>query len=112
MSLSGHKIELIILHDTASGRRKLRRCVSVSHGSGAPKQQVGIPSITFSDSSSHDGKGKTTIQPMERTMKARKIPKTDSIEELARFWDTHDLTDFEDQLEDISEPVFERKRET
>jgi predicted DNA binding CopG/RHH family protein len=49
---------------------------------------------------------------MERTMKARKIPKTDSIEELARFWNTHDLTDFEDQLEDVSEPVFERKRET
>ena len=45
-------------------------------------------------------------------MKARKIPKTDSIEELARFWDTHDLTDFEDQLEDVSEPVFERKRKT
>jgi predicted DNA binding CopG/RHH family protein len=64
-----------------------------------------------SDSPSYDGKGKTTIQPMERTMKARKIPKTDSIEELARFWDTHDLTDFEDQLEDVSEPVFERKRE-
>jgi hypothetical protein len=45
-------------------------------------------------------------------MKARKIPKTDSIGELARFWDTHDLADFEDQLEDVSEPVFERKRET
>jgi hypothetical protein len=38
-------------------------------------------------------------------MKARKIPKTDSIEELARFWDTHDLTDFEDQLEDVSERI-------
>ena len=45
-------------------------------------------------------------------MKARKIPKTDSIEELARFWDTHDLTDFEEQLDDVSERVFERKRET
>lgn len=45
-------------------------------------------------------------------MKARKIPKTDSIEELARFWDTHDLTDFETQLEDISEPVFKQKSET
>jgi len=62
--------------------------------------------------SNSDGKGKTTIQPMERTMKARKIPKTDSIKELARFWDTHDLTDFENQLEDVSECVFERKRET
>lgn len=41
-------------------------------------------------------------------MKSRKLPQTDSIEKLARFWDTHDLTDFEDQLEEVSEPVFER----
>jgi len=37
------------------------------------------------------------------------MPQTDSIEELARFWDTHDLTDFGDQLEEVSEPVFERE---
>lgn len=36
------------------------------------------------------------------------IPQADSIHELARFWDTHDLTDFEDQLEEVSEPVFDR----
>jgi hypothetical protein len=36
-----------------------------------------------------------------------KIPETDSVEELARFWDTHDLTDFEDELEEVSEPVFD-----
>lgn len=42
---------------------------------------------------------------MNKTM----IPQTDSIEELAKFWDTHDLTDFEDQLEEIPETVFERK---
>ena len=42
-------------------------------------------------------------------MKTQKIPETDSIEELARFWDTHDLADFEDQLEEVSEPVFERQ---
>jgi hypothetical protein len=41
-------------------------------------------------------------------MKAPKLPKTDSIEEIARFWGTHDLTDFEDQLEDVPEPVFDR----
>lgn len=42
-------------------------------------------------------------------MKVRlKIPETDSIEELAQFWDTHDLTDFEDQLEKVTEPVFQR----
>ena len=41
-------------------------------------------------------------------MKKQKLPRTDSIEEMARFWDTHDLTAFEDELEEIHEPVFER----
>jgi len=41
-------------------------------------------------------------------MKKSKVPKTDSIEKLAVFWDTHDLTDFEDELEEIAEPVFVR----
>jgi predicted DNA binding CopG/RHH family protein len=49
---------------------------------------------------------------MEKTMKTQKLPKTDSIEELARFWDTHDITDFDGQLEEITESVFERKPET
>jgi len=40
------------------------------------------------------------------------FPETDSIAELAQFWDTHDLTDFEDQLEEVTEPVFERKTTT
>jgi len=38
-----------------------------------------------------------------------KIPQIDSIEELAKFWDTHDVTDFEDELEEVEEPVFERR---
>ncbi len=42
-------------------------------------------------------------------MKNQKIPETDSIRELARFWDSHDLTDFEAQLEEMTEPLFERK---
>jgi hypothetical protein len=37
-----------------------------------------------------------------------KIPQIDSIEELAKFWDTHDITDFEDELEEVEEPVFDR----
>jgi len=41
-------------------------------------------------------------------MKKSKLPKTDSIEKLAEFWDTHDLTDFEDELEEVTEPVFVR----
>jgi predicted phosphatase len=45
-------------------------------------------------------------------MKAYTLPHTDSIHELAEFWDTHDLTDFDDQLEEVAEPVFERKTGT
>ena len=41
-------------------------------------------------------------------MKKSKIPKPDSIEALAEFWDTHDLTDFEDELQEVAEPVFVR----
>ena len=42
-------------------------------------------------------------------MNRSKIPQTDSIQELAQFWDTHDLTDFEDELEEVTETVFETK---
>ena len=42
-------------------------------------------------------------------MNHQRIPKTDSIEELARFWDQHDLTDFEGELEEVTEPVFVRR---
>ena len=28
---------------------------------------------------------------------------------MAEFWDSHDLTDFEDELEEVTEPVFERE---
>ena len=41
-------------------------------------------------------------------MKKSKLPKTGSIQELAEFWDTHDLTDFEEELEEVAEPVFVR----
>ena len=40
-------------------------------------------------------------------MKPKKIPQTDSIRELAEFWDTHDLTDFEAELEEVHDPVFQ-----
>ena len=42
-------------------------------------------------------------------MNIQQIPQTDSIKELAEFWDTHDLTDFEDQLEKVIEPVFRQE---
>lgn len=41
-------------------------------------------------------------------MKKPKLPKTDSIQKLAQFWDTHDLTDFEGELKPVTKPVFMR----
>ena len=42
-------------------------------------------------------------------MNPAKIPQTDSIQQLAEFWDTHDVTDFQDELEEVAEPVFQRR---
>lgn len=42
-------------------------------------------------------------------MNTNKLLQTDSIQELAQFWDTHDLTDFADELEEVAEPVFARE---
>ena len=39
-------------------------------------------------------------------MKTQHLLKTDSIEELAQFWDEHDLTDFDDELEEVTDRVF------
>jgi predicted DNA binding CopG/RHH family protein len=41
-------------------------------------------------------------------MKKSKLPKIDSIQKLAEFWDSHGLTDFEGELEEVGEPVFAR----
>jgi len=38
-----------------------------------------------------------------------RIPPTDSIQELADFWDTPQRYGFDDQLEEVSEPVFARQ---
>jgi hypothetical protein len=46
---------------------------------------------------------------MDQPMNISKLPHTDSIQELAQFWDTHDLTDFAGELEEVTEPVFERE---
>ena len=45
-------------------------------------------------------------------MNNQKAPTKAFIKQLADFWDTHDLSDFEDQLEEVTEPLFERRRET
>ena len=42
----------------------------------------------------------------EGPMKKSRLPKTDSIKKLAEFWDSHDLTDFEEELEEVPAPVF------
>ncbi len=47
---------------------------------------------------------------MEKTIRRRKPPGTDSVEELAKFWDTHDLTDFKQDMEEVTEPVFVRAK--
>ena len=44
-------------------------------------------------------------------MNTPKLPKIDSIQALAEFWDTRDLTDFEDELEEVNEPIFAAKAE-
>ena len=49
---------------------------------------------------------------MEKTIRRQRLPNTDSIEELAKFWDTHDLTDFEEDLQEVGEPVFVRAKGT
>lgn len=46
---------------------------------------------------------------METSIKKFQLPKTDSIKKLAEFWDTHDLTDFEEELEKVTEPVLVRR---
>ena len=48
---------------------------------------------------------------MEKEMNSQRIPDTDSIEQLSTFWDTHDLTDFENQLEEVPTPAFARRKE-
>ena len=45
-------------------------------------------------------------------MNRQALPNSDSIQELAEFWDTHDLTEFEDELEEVTESIFERNPET
>lgn len=42
-------------------------------------------------------------------MRTQRLPKTDSIRKLAAFWDTHDLTDYEGELEEVAGTVFESK---
>jgi len=40
------------------------------------------------------------------------IPETDSIQKLAEFWDSHDLTDYDNLLAETSESVFDKTKIT
>jgi predicted DNA binding CopG/RHH family protein len=44
-------------------------------------------------------------------MTKQKLPTSDSISELAHFWDKHDITDFEDSLEEVVEPIFSKDKD-
>ncbi len=59
-----------------------------------------------SDGTANDQGRETKIQGMEKRMTIQRFPETDSIRELAEFWNNHDLTEFQDQLEEVKEPVF------
>jgi hypothetical protein len=41
-------------------------------------------------------------------MKKPKLPKFETVEQMAEFFDTHDMTDYEDEFEVVKEPVFVR----
>lgn len=45
-------------------------------------------------------------------MKNSDLPKTDSVKALAAFWDNHDVTDLENELEEVTEAVFDRQSST
>ena len=49
---------------------------------------------------------------MEKTVKRQRLPNLDSVQALASFWDAHDLTDFEAELEEVDKPVFVRLQGT
>lgn len=57
--------------------------------------------------SRNDCQGKASLSKMEAKMICT-LPKTDSIRKLAKFWDAHDVTQFEDELEEVQDAVFER----
>jgi len=40
-------------------------------------------------------------------MEKMKIPEFQALEEMANFWDTHDVTDFENEMQEVHEPIFD-----
>jgi CopG antitoxin of type II toxin-antitoxin system len=54
------------------------------------------------DSAANDRERAGPFQPLEDVMNKRNIPRHATIEELASFWDSHSVTEFEDQLEEVT----------
>jgi len=53
---------------------------------------------------------KALLPEVERPMKKRDpIPSSDNVEELAEFWQTHSLTDYEDLMVEVPGPLLVRK---
>lgn len=86
-----------ILGQSKSGRYLFCVVILFPDGKGFPCDRAG-----------YDRQRETALPKMDRAMKKAELPKTDSIRELADFWDSHDVTDFEEALEEVTEPIFKR----
>jgi hypothetical protein len=80
--------------------KPMRAAICSASSSGAGRQGISR------DGPGHDRQGETALPVMEKPMRKSRLPKTDSIKRLAEFWDSHDLTDFQDELEEVAAPVF------
>jgi hypothetical protein len=60
-----------------------------------------------SQCSGYSSQGQEALRPVEEGVRRQKIPQIDSIQQLAAFWDTHDVTEFEDELEPVGDMVWE-----
>jgi uncharacterized protein len=87
-----------VLGETAAGRFLFCVVIRFPGGRGYPHCE------------GDDAQGEATIPRLEATMKPH-IPQTDSIEELADFWDSHDVIDVEDELEEVHGRIFQRPSE-
>lgn len=45
----------------------------------------------------------------QKLMTSERLPQTDSIDESANFWQTHDLADFDEELNEPAQPAFVRE---
>ena len=86
-----------VLGETDAGRHLFCVVIRFPDGKGLPDYRA-----------SNDQTREVKIPKMEKPMKKTKLPRTDSVSKLAEFWDTHDLTEFDEELEEVSEPVFAR----